>query len=144
MSTKEKVEIAIKERPYALEAIKTQVLYDIASMLEDQGKTLIDFFESWRGTVPKGELRPLRLAITDRITELDPGNTPGMPWFTFDIFVDGPDPVFLGVNVDFIRERSPLRAGEHLKVDVGKANINKVLLHCEQEKKSTVRIFGKS
>ena len=144
MSKEQKVEVATRQRPYVQEAIQTQILYDIAGMLEDQGKTLIDFFNDWKETIPRGRIRPLDLTVTATITELNPTNAPDMPWMTIDLFNDGPNPVYVTINEEFTRRKAPLTIGETLTVDMKKRNINKIFLFCDAGNTANIRIYAKS
>jgi len=132
----------IKERPYAQDALQTQLLYDIASMLEDQRETLMSFYQDWKQTVPKGVYRPLTVDVSDVITTLDPKNVPSMPWITFTIFNDGPSPVYMMVNEEFVQERTSLNLGENVTINMKKDQIQKVTLHCASGLTSRVRIFA--
>lgn len=136
------IETILKERPYALMAIQTQILYDIASMLEDQGKTIIDLSENFSKTLPQGTLEPLTIPVTDRGVTLDSGNTRSMPWVTFTIYVDGPGAVYPRVNEDSTQTRTPLNMGENLTVNMKTKQIHKVILICLPGIVSSVRIFA--
>jgi len=139
----EKLEVLTRERPYVVQMIQTQILYDIAGMLEDLGKTLIDFHQDYQQTIPKGMLLPIELTITDKLTVID-RNTPRMniPWMTFDIFNDGPDPVYIAVNKNYIEWIAPISIDESLTVNMRKTQVEKVLLQCKKGKKANVRIYA--
>lgn len=141
---KRKIEMITKERGYVQQAIQTQILYDMASLLEDMGKTLVDFHQDWKETIPKAKLRPLELTITQNITRLDPTNTYDMPWMTFDLSNDGPDPVYVTINEEELIEKAPLNSGDSLTVDMKKRNIRKLYLFCGQGNTAQVRIYAKS
>lgn len=115
-------------------------------MLEDQGKTLIDFFQSWKETIPIGIFEPLTLHITAQTTVLTAETTPRfkMPWMKFIIFVDGgSDPVYMRVNDKEIQTHTPLNAGDQLTVDMIKPIIERVTLVCLPGQTATVRIFAR-
>jgi hypothetical protein len=56
-----KIETVVKDRPYALSVLQTQILYDMASMLEEAIKLL---------TKPKGKVYPIKITV-ERMTILD-------------------------------------------------------------------------
>lgn len=132
-----------KERPYALMAIQTQILYDIASLLEDTGKTLHDFYDDWKRTQSKGQFEPMTVAVTERVTVLDKSNTPTLPWISFVIFNDGPDPVYIKINEKETQTHTPLNVGDQLTVTMGKDNIEIITLTCAASNNASVRIFAR-
>jgi hypothetical protein len=131
-----------KERPYALMAIQTQILYDIASMLEEQHKTIAELYQTYRLTIPEGKFIPLTVPVTDIPTELSPKNTPTMPWIIFTIFNDGVNGVYIRVNEDLIQTHTPLNPAENITIGFAQPKINKVTLVCLPTLTSSVRIFA--
>jgi hypothetical protein len=119
----------IKDRPYAATMVQTQILYDIASMLEE----LVE-------TIPKGVARGVTLSIGSTPTVIT--DTLDMPWITVDVFNDGPDPVYVAVNEEHVIN-PPLYKGESLKVDMVKPKIEKLCLFCDDGKTATIRLFYK-
>lgn len=136
------VEEMAKERPYALQVIQMQILYDMADLLEELVERNTRFQTSWEETIPKGELEPLTFAITDMPTELSPRTVGSMPWMRFTLHNDGPNPVFIMVNEEYIQNRTPLNIGEHITVDMVKPKVDKVYLHCAPTLTASVRIFA--
>jgi hypothetical protein len=135
------VEVMAKERPYALQMIQMQILYDIASLLEELTERTTRFHSSWEETIPVGEFKSLTYPITDRVTELSPKTIESMPWRAFTIFNDGPSPIYLVINEDFPQTRTPVNMGENLTVNMTKRKIEKIYLNCAAGLTSTVRIF---
>uniref|UniRef100_A0A6M3LSR7 Uncharacterized protein n=1 Tax=viral metagenome TaxID=1070528 RepID=A0A6M3LSR7_9ZZZZ len=143
------VEEMAKERPYVLQQIQMQILYDIAGLQEsthDLIEELVErttrFHGSWEETIPVGKFKPLTIPVTDSITELSPLNVSTMPWMAFTIYNDGPDPVFMMVNEEFIQDVTPLNVGENVTVDMKKRQIVKIFLHCALGLTTSVRIFA--
>lgn len=132
-----------KDRPYALQLLQTQILYDVASMLDNLTEVTINFHQNWLKTIPEGKLEPLTLAITSSVTKLDSSVITSMPWMKFTIFNDGADAVYLMVNEEFIQERTPLNSGESLTVDMITPQIEKVQLVCLRGESCSVRIFAR-
>lgn len=139
----EEIQKMAKERPYALELLQTQILYDIAGMLEQQGEELINFHQHWQKTIPKGVFEPLTLTITQLPTTLDPKIVESMPWMKFTIYNDGDDAVYIMINEEFIQDRTPLNSGENLTVDMITPQIEKILLLCLPGETCSVRIFAR-
>jgi len=132
-----------KSRPYALQLLQTQILYDVASMLDNLTEETVNFHQSWLKTIPKGKFEPLTLAITSSVTKLDSSIIETMPWMKFTIFNDGDDAVYLMVNEEFIQSRTPLNSDESLTVDMITPQIEKVQLICLQGESCSVRIFAR-
>ena len=71
------------ERPYALAAMQTQILYDLASMLE----TLLDRVDELGKTiVPSGEILPLEIPVYRDVREIRPGGA----WRGVSVYNRGP------------------------------------------------------
>ena len=51
--TSPEVEVMSKERPYALQVIQTQIMYDVAGLLEKLVERQNSFQSSWEETVPR-------------------------------------------------------------------------------------------
>jgi hypothetical protein len=107
----------------------------------ETAKALEPFMEEWRSTIPEGKVEMIPLSLTDRVTLLTPEEYHTMPWRSFDIYVDGPDPVYMAVN-EVPVGKAPLNAGESLKVDMKKRKISKIILYCAAGKQSSARIFA--
>jgi len=109
----------------------------------ETAKALQPFIEEWRSTIPEGKVEPIELSITEELTVLTPEVYRTMPWRSFDLWVDGPDPVYIGVNEESINEKAPLSKGEHLEVNMQKPLVQKIILFCQKGKTSSVRIYAK-
>jgi hypothetical protein len=107
----------------------------------ETAKALEPFIEEWRSTIPEGKVEMIPLSLTDRVTLLTPEEYHTMPWRSFHIYVDGPDPVYMGVNEEAVR-KAPLNKGESLAVDFKKSEISKIVLYCGSGQESSVRIFA--
>ncbi len=119
-----------------------QILYDMAGLLEELVERNTRFHAEWKETIPVGKFKPLTISVTDSITELSPLNVPTMPWMTFTIYNDGPNPVFIMVNEEFIQEVTPLNSGENITVNMKKRQIAKIFLHCAPGLTTSIRIFS--
>lgn len=140
--SKPEVEVMAKERPYVLQQIQMQILYDMAGLLEELVERNTRFQSSWEETIPVGKFKPLTIPVTDSITELSPLNISTMPWMAFTLYNDGPSPVFMMVNEEFIQDVTPLNSGENLTVDMKKRQIEKIFLHCASGLTTSVRVFA--
>lgn len=96
-----------------------------------------------KSQIPKGEFRPITLQISNTPTVLEPKSIPEMPWIKFTIFNDGPDPVYLEVNEEFLQQTTPLNIDESLAVDMITPQIEKVRLFCAVGQTASVRLFTK-
>lgn len=142
MSSGKKLEELKLQRPYVQEALQTQLLYDIASLLE----ALLDME---RERVPDGTFGGFPLDVSDEVVELSPKakDVPhpvvsAMPWMSCQIMCDGPDPVYVLVNKRRYVVHPELRKGESVNIDMKKKGIEKIFLYCDKGKSSRVRIFA--
>lgn len=126
--TDEAIREMSQSRPYVIDIMQTQLLYDIASMLEQR--------------LPEGIIRPIDLSITQKTTVLEPPNEE-MPWFAFTIFNDGPSPVFFEVNKDFMTRKASLSRRDQISIDMFKDGIHKLILYCDVGNTAAVRIYAK-
>jgi len=126
--------VMLEERPYALQAIQLQVLQDIASLLETLNERIEDM---------KAEcLHPIELEVDERGKTLERSEYPTMPWISFTLFNEGPNPVYVVIN-DFYR-KVPLMPEEPLTVDFRSHKIMKVFLFCNPKQKAKVRLYAVS
>lgn len=136
------IEKMSKERPYALQVIQTQIMYDVAGLLEELVERQNSFQSSWEETVPRGDFKPLTVPVTDQITQLKPENTPTMPWLSATMYNDGPGSVYMTINEEYAQEKTPLRSGEHLNIGLIKRKICNVYLTCAPGQTASLRIFA--
>jgi len=81
----------VAERPYALMAMQTQILYDLASMLE----TLLDRVDELRRTiVPSGEVLPLEIPVYRDVREIRPGGE----WRGVSVYNRGPSTCYIQLS----------------------------------------------
>jgi len=139
----DKLESIVKERPYAAQMLQLQILYDMAGMLEDISESLAHFRSEFRSTIPKGYVEPIELTVTDKISKITKNKYATMPWISFDLFNDGPNPVYVVVNRNFVTRRAPLNSGESLTVDMKAPIIEKIYLFCDKGNTASVRIYAK-
>ena len=137
------ITVLAKERPYALMMIQTQLLYDIAGMLDQIIEELINFRQEFKRTIPEGVMRPIQVEVTDKVFHLTPQVEPSMPWMSATIFNDGPDPVYVSVHPKnwAVKADAPLKANESVQIDVKDKRIDFIALWCEKGKTASVRIF---
>jgi hypothetical protein len=120
-----------RERPYALQVIQTQILYDIAGMLEEALGRL---------QRPKGYVHPIAIMVTEA-TYLDfVIGMPHSPLFSITLYNDGPDEVYPSVNAH--QRNVPLKPGESLHIDCYSPAIERLYLDVDEGKKAFVRGFG--
>jgi hypothetical protein len=125
------VSILSRERPYALQVVQTQILYDIAGMLEEALGRL---------QRPKGYIHPITVTVTEA-TYLDfVLGMPHSPLFSITLYNDGPDEVYPSVNSH--QRNVPLKPGESLNIDCHSPAIERLYLDVDEGKKALVRGFG--
>ena len=114
------------------EALQLIYLDEIAGLLNDQ----LERMEESEGS---GLIDTVSVTVTSPIFELSVPD-----WYSFTIFNDGPNPVFVDVNVDYnVRSfDTPLNATEDLVVDFEKPKIKRVFLGVQAGNVAAVRIFG--
>jgi len=132
------VETITRDRPYALEVMQTQLLYDVASMMEEAVDRLTRIEELL--VKPKGYICPIKLTI-DRPTIIDFSKEyPYTPLFSLSLFNDGPDEVYVGINIE--QKVTPLKAGESFEAELYAPNIKRLYLYVEAGKTANIRGFG--
>jgi len=125
----------IKERPYALLILQTQILYDVAGMIEEALERLEKGLAK-----PRGLIFPLNVLV-DKMVVIDfVKGLPYTPLFSITIFNDGPDEVYPSVNE--LQKQTPLKPGEQLNIDARGAGIERLYLDVDANKKAYVRGFG--
>jgi hypothetical protein len=132
------LEFVVRERPYALLALQTQILYDIASMIDDAIERLKRIEEL--AAKPKGYIYHIKAAV-DRLIVLDfLKGRPHTPLFAVTLYNDGPDEVYPSVNEH--QKIAPLKPGETLTIDYHAPRIERLYLDVDEGKKAYIRGFG--
>jgi len=79
------------ERPYALMVLQSQILYDLASMLE----TLLNKIEEMRrNVVPSGEVMPFEVSVNRDEREIRPGGF----WRGISVYNRGPSACYVQLS----------------------------------------------
>jgi len=129
----------LTNRPYVQQAIQTQILYDLASMVEE----LLDLT---RKQIPIGEVMSFKITVGDKDEILDEVPTYSFPWMGFTIVNDGPSPVYFSINrrgVQSTAMSTPIEPGDQLDIDLGARVIRMLSLRCPPNGTATVRIYAK-
>ena len=128
-----------KQRALSPEIFSAIQLSDIADLLEDMKNLLGQL-------IPEGLVKQLKVAVGAQITELNAPNTypNALPWARFQIFNDGPDPVFFVVNFNYIPVGTvPLNPNETVPVEMTRDQIKNIILSTlTQGNIANVRIFA--
>jgi hypothetical protein len=125
----------VEERPYALLVIQTQILYDVAGMIEEVAEKLERALAK-----PKGLTYPINILV-DKLTVIDfVKGAPYTPLFSITIYNDGPDEVYPSVNEH--QRIAPLKPGESLNIELGAQGIERLYLDVDEGKKASVRAFA--
>jgi len=126
------------ERPYALQVIQTQILYDIAGMMEDVVERLRRVEEALKR--PRGFIFPFKVTV-EKLEVIDVLKLwVGTPLYTVSIYNDGPDDVYPSVNEH--QKHTPLKPGEMVSLDYQSPRIKRLYLDVDKGKKAGVRGFG--
>jgi hypothetical protein len=137
MDSKE-IETVVKDRPYALSVLQTQILYDMAGMIENLLEK-ISKIES-RMVKPEGKIYTVSVTV-DRLTVINfVEDYPRTMLYSITLFNDGPDDV--SVSVNSYENRLLLKAGESVDLNFGSPVIETLLLDVELGKKASVRGVG--
>ena len=129
----------LTERPYVQQAIQTQILYDLASMMEE-------LLRLTKLQIPIGEVLSFKLEVGDKDVILENVAHYSFPWMGFTLINDGPSPVYFVINqrgVPSTSLRCPIEAGDQIDVDLGARVINILSLRCNPGQSTTVRIYAK-
>jgi hypothetical protein len=136
--TDSEIEIIVKDRPYALEVIQTQILYDIAGMLDEATERLINLERLL--SKPKGYVYSLNVTV-DKLMVVDfLRDEPYSLLYSITIYNDGPDSVYPSINI--YQKKTSLKPGESLHIDYQSPKIEKLYLDIDSDKKANVRVFA--
>ena len=92
-------------------------------------------------TIPVGEVFDLKVNVSGTITELYNHETQHLPWTSFDMDNNGPDPVYFCVN-QWYSPQAPIQPGGTIHVDLKRrGSIKKVFLKCDSGQSSNVSFY---
>jgi hypothetical protein len=132
------IETIARERPYVLQVLQTQILYDIAGMIDETVERILNVEKLL--VKPKGYIHPIKITV-DKITLIDfITKIPYTPLFSITIFNDGPDEVYPSVNT--YQKLTSLKYGESLTIEFHTPRIEKLYLDVDEGKKANIRGFG--
>jgi len=123
----------LQERPYVANLIQFQLLYDMASILED----LLDLTKS---TIPEGKTIPREYTVTNKPTEIDRKMESSLPWRSMDLVNYGPNKLYVTINESRVVEKAPLAMGESMRIDFRAPKIERIVLLSTGS--SVVRMMG--
>jgi hypothetical protein len=128
------LELVLRERPYALLVIQTQILYDLAGMIEDAVERLARIESA---TKPKGYVYHIKLVV-DKLVVLDfLKGYPYAPLFVITLYNDGPDEVYPSVNGH--QKIAQLKPGETLTIDYHAPMIERLYLDVDEGRSANIR-----
>jgi hypothetical protein len=133
-----KIETVVKDRPYALSVLQTQILYDMAGMIE----SLLEKVSKIESLIVKPEGKIYTVDVTvDRLTVINfVEDYPRTMLYSITLFNDGPDDV--NVSVNSYENRLLLKAGESVDLNFSSPVIRTLLLEVEIGRKAKVRGVG--
>ena len=133
-----KIETVVKDRPYALSVLQTQILYDMAGMIE----SLLEKIGRIESLIvkPEGKIYTVDIEV-DKLTVINfAEDYPRTMLYSITLFNDGPDDV--SVSVNSYENRLILKAGESVDLNFGSPVIKTLLLDVELGRKAKVRGVG--
>jgi hypothetical protein len=89
---------------------------------------------------PRGYTHQLNILVEKLVVVDFVNDEPHVPLFSIVIYNDGPDEVYVSVNV--YQKIAPLKFGEYLKIDMLSPKIEKLYLDVNEGKKAYIRVFG--
>jgi len=143
--SRDRLEQIIRERPYVAQLIQTQILYDMAGILENMSEDMAQLRSEFKDSRPQGLVGYVPVNVTEQETTLLPQNQPTMPWRKMTIINDGADPVWVYTSPRraglFQLEKTPIPPGQDYEVDMRFPLIDQVVLKCDEGDSATVRII---
>ncbi len=138
-----KIEVAARERPYALSIIQTQLLNDMASMLYQINKELRVLKQEYQRNIPRGFTSSIVVSVSDDILILDRRNEPSMPWHSVTVYNNGPGSAYLATAPEGwdLKFEAPLQPNENVSIDMKGALIERIGFKCDKGKNAVLRIF---
>jgi hypothetical protein len=134
----DEIEFISRERPYVLFVMQTQMLYDIASMLEETIERLMNIERLL--AKPRGYIYSIN-RVVDRLTVIDfTKEYPRSPLFAITLFNDGPNDVYVSINE--YQKVTPLKPKDSISVDMRCPVIEVLYLDVDEGKKTSIRGFG--
>ena len=142
MSGREQLERMAREpNIYILLDDLNRRMHQLTEVVKGMSEELAQFRSDWNSTIPKGDVEPIELSITDEMTWVNRKMYPTMPWISFNLFNDGPDSVYVIVGPRV--KKAPLASGESLTVDMKAPKIKEVFLLCDPGNTASIRIYAK-
>jgi hypothetical protein len=139
----DKLQSIIKDRPYALQTIQLQIIYDMASILESTHDRIVRLEEQFSSTIPKGRFVAREYTVVaDKPVEIKREDEKTLPWMSFTLFNDGKGEIYVQINERIARTKASLVMGDSIDVDMKSPKIERVYLSCPSGT-ATVRIYAK-
>lgn len=135
-----KIEEINLQRPYAIQALQLQILYDIADMLNELTIQQSDFNMQWQETITEGILEGAEINVTDQLKSVLRESGYKDKWFEMTIFNDGTDDVY--VSSTETRHGKPLiiKDTDQLKLTAKKGTKRTVWVWCKKGESATIRV----
>jgi hypothetical protein len=131
------LEIVLRERPYALLVIQTQILYDLAGMIENAIERLARIESASK---PKGYVHHITVVVNKLVVLDFVKGHPYAPLIAVTLYNDGPDEVYPSVNGH--QKVAPLKPGETLTIDYRAPMIERLYLDVDEGRSANIRGFG--
>jgi len=120
----------VKERPYAIETIQMEILFDVASYLSQINKKMEE-------QVPEGLQVDKTVPVTDELDSFSPSHK----WFSVDLYNEGDNTIYYAIN-DPTQQFVALTKGKSRTINMGFPLIKTIYFRCNQGESSSLQMVG--
>jgi hypothetical protein len=136
-NNREKLKALMNERPYAQQVIQSQLLYDIASMMEDLLERVTKLESIMKK--PQGRILPININVEGTKILRFVEEFPFTPLFSLTLFNDGPADVY--INTEVLQTVTPLKPYDNFNINMENPVI-KELIFVVKQGNAQIRGFG--
>ena len=109
------------------------------ALLDEIAERLLSLEKLAKAEVPEGVVEPIEKFHITSQRKLIPRPK---AWFSFSLINDGPNSVFVIVNMDKSFEEHEVLNGETYNIDMHRGVINDLLIWCREGETATIRLVG--
>jgi len=117
--------------------LQVALLYKIMKAQREILQVDKQLLEIEKKRVPQGLIQPVTLSATEELKTYEPPT----PWFSVDVYNEGPDTVHVGIN-DKAREFKSIERNRARRFDFGMAKIERIYYKCDRGGAATVNLTG--
>jgi len=132
-----------RNKEYPPEVLQAAYIKKMGEKMDELEKNMSKLTEVTKTTIPEGEKGDIKISVEDKWKKVFITDLP-YPWVGFDLFNDGPSPVYFDINDHgpLDEEDSSVKPDESVEIDMRASVIDAVFLVCEEGKNTTVRIHA--